>query len=160
MKRASKIVATAFVGVLAVTTSAALWANSDSQEEHGWEGHRDHSEHRMKWGEHGKKKGEHRKMKGEHKKGCSHRGGKHGAFGKYMEREYSAEDIRTLTQAKLIKRGNPNIKVGEVKAIDNGYSVTIVTQDDSLVREFELAKNGMPLEKFQRIQKRMEASGR
>ena len=65
------------------------------------------------------------------------------------------DEIRTLASARLLMKGNPNVKVGEIKANDKGYSVSIVTRDDSLVKELTLAKNGMPLERFERIQERM-----
>ena len=84
--------------------------------------------------------------------------GKRGQAGhKIMEREFTADQIETLTKAKLIMRGNENLKLGKVTSTENGYNVTIVTQDNSLVREQQLAKNGMPVEKFERLQKRIEA---
>lgn len=93
-------------------------------------------------------------------KKAGHRGhkGKRGQAGhKVMEREFTADQIETLTKAKLIMRGNENLKLGKVTSTENGYSVTIVTQDNSLVKEQQLAKNGMPVEKFERLQKRIEA---
>ena len=55
-------------------------------------------------------------------------------------------------------RGNKNLKLGKVTSTEKGYNVTIVTQDNSLVKEQKLAKNGMPLKKFERLQKRIKAS--
>lgn len=75
---------------------------------------------------------------------------------KYLEREFSADEVRTLSEAKLIMRGNPNIKVGDISATANGYSVKIVTLDNSLVEERQLAKNAMPLERFERMRQRLE----
>ena len=95
----------------------------------------------------------------EHKANAGKRGhkGKRGQIGqKMMEREYTADQIETLTKAKLIIRGNSNLKLGKVTSTDKGYNVTIVTQDNSLVEERKLAKNGMPVEKFEQIQKRLE----
>ncbi|MGI9276694.1 MAG: hypothetical protein ACR2PT_17855 [Endozoicomonas sp.] len=139
MKRKNRIIGTALVATMAVTSSFTLWANSYEKGEHG-----SRFEHRMKGGKHG--------FKGD----CAGRGG-YGA-GKFMDREYTADEISTLAEARLIKRGNPNIRVGEVKATDTGYSVTIVTSDNSLVEERNLAKNGMALEKYQHIQERKKAS--
>ncbi len=36
-----------------------------------------------------------------------------------------------------------------------GYKVTIVTKDNSLVRELDLADNGMPLKRYKHMQERM-----
>lgn len=83
-------------------------------------------------------------------------GGGHHKAGKMMEREFSADQVHTLVEARLIMKGNPNLKVGKVSAIRDGFKVTIVTQDDSLVEEYELAKNAMPREKYERMLKRME----
>ncbi|MBR9909031.1 MAG: hypothetical protein GYB33_01610 [Gammaproteobacteria bacterium] len=76
--------------------------------------------------------------------------------GEMMEREFNADQIRTLAEAKLIMHGNENLMVGQVLATDTGYSVTILTRDGSLVEEKALAKNGMPLDKYQHILERME----
>lgn len=73
-----------------------------------------------------------------------------------MERKFSSDEIRTLTQAHLIMEGNPNIKVGAITKIDSGYKIAIVTQDNSLVEEREVALNGMPLDMFERMQQRIE----
>lgn len=58
------------------------------------------------------------------------------------DRSYSANEIKTLMEARLIRKGNPNIKVGKVTATDTGYKVTIVTKDNSLVEELDLSKSG------------------
>lgn len=71
-----------------------------------------------------------------------------------MEREFTAGEIRTLVSAKLIMKGNPNIKVGTVTTVEDGYKVTIVTQDNSLVEELDLAKNSMPKERYQKMLER------
>ena len=95
----------------------------------------------------------------EHRAKAGQRGhkGKHGQIGKQMmAREFTADQIETLSKAKLIMRGNPNLKLGEVTSTDSGYKVTIVTQDNSLVEERKLARNGMPVEKFEQMQKRLE----
>lgn len=73
-----------------------------------------------------------------------------------FERSYDKEQIRTLTEARLIMQGNDNLKVGKISATGNGYNVRIVTKDNSLVEELELAPNGMPLDRYQRIQEHME----
>lgn len=73
-----------------------------------------------------------------------------------LEREFSSDQIRTLVEARLIMKGNPNVKVGKVSSSKNGYQVTIVTQENSLVEELSLAKNGMPQDKYEHIKERME----
>lgn len=107
-------------------------------------------------------------LAGAHKDGDCERGSKsgmmkyHGGFeGRMghqdmMAREFTADQIRTLTEARLIMEGNPNIKVGKVTSTKTGYTVTIVTQDDSLVEEREVAKNGMPLEMYEKMQERIK----
>ncbi|WP_299733523.1 hypothetical protein [uncultured Endozoicomonas sp.] len=95
--------------------------------------------------------------KGHFMKGERGKHGKRGNFKEHMDREFTAEEIRTLNEARLIMQGNDNVQLGEVTATDNGYKVTIVTKDNSLVKEMELAKNGMPLERYEAIKARMEA---
>ena len=68
-----------------------------------------------------------------------HHDGKH-----RMQRQLnlSAEQVKTLAEARLIMRGNERLKVGEVtQKDDNTYSVQIVTVDGSLVREFDVDKD-------------------
>ncbi len=97
--------------------------------------------------------------------GCEHGYGKGGhGFGmmghhnraQMMEREFNADQIRTLVEARLIMKGNDNLKVGKISSSRTGFTVAIVTVDDSLVEELKLAKNSMPLEMYERIQERME----
>ncbi|GAB3093157.1 hypothetical protein G8770_06175 [Aestuariicella hydrocarbonica] len=107
-------------------------------------------------------------LAGGHKDGDCERGYKsgmmkhHGDFGgrmghqDMMAREFTADQVRTLTEARLIMEGNPNIKVGKVTSTKTGYTVTIVTQDNSLVEEKEVAKNGMPLKMYEKMQERMK----
>lgn len=73
-----------------------------------------------------------------------------------LEREFDADQIRTLVEARLLMKGNENLKVGKISSVGDGYSVAIVTQDNSLVKELDLAANGMPKEMYEKIQKRME----
>lgn len=73
-----------------------------------------------------------------------------------LERELSKDQIRTLVEARLIMKGNENLKVGKVSSSRGGFKVDIVTRDDSLVKELALAKNGMPLKMFEHIQQRVE----
>lgn len=73
-----------------------------------------------------------------------------------LARELSKDQIRTLIEARLIMKGNDNLKVGKVSSTRTGFDVAIVTKDDSLVEELELAKNGMPLKKYERLQERLE----
>lgn len=73
-----------------------------------------------------------------------------------LEREFSRDEIRTLMEARLLLKGNENLKVGKISDAKNGYTVTIVTQDNSLVKELELANNGMPKDMYEKIQKHIE----
>ena len=86
--------------------------------------------------------------------------GRHGMKGlklkEHMSRSYTADQIRTLNEARLIRMGNPNVKVGQVTPTANGYKVTIVTKENSLVEELDLAKNGMPLERYNMMKKKMD----
>ena len=60
--------------------------------------------------------------------------------------DLSAEQAKTLVEAKLIMRGNDRLKVGQVAEKDKKtYMVDIVTVDDSLVRQVEVDRdNGLP----------------
>lgn len=73
-----------------------------------------------------------------------------------LERELSKDQVRTLVEARLIMKGNENLKVGKVSSNRDGFKVDIVTRDDSLVKELELAKNGMPLKMFEHLQQRID----
>jgi hypothetical protein len=73
-----------------------------------------------------------------------------------FERKLGIEDIRTLSKAKLIMRGNENLKIGEITKTKTGYNVAIVTQDNSLVKTLDIAANGMPLKKYEHIKERMK----
>lgn len=73
----------------------------------------------------------------------------------WIEREFTADQIRTLNEARLIMKGNPNLQVGKVTATKTGYELTIVTKDNSLVETQQLAKNGMPLEAYEKIKERI-----
>jgi hypothetical protein len=73
-----------------------------------------------------------------------------------LERELSKDQVRTLVEARLIMKGNENLKVGKVSSSRDGFKVDIVTRDDSLVKELELAKNGMPLKVFEHIKERVD----
>lgn len=131
------LVATALVTVFTTSSAFAWWG----------EGHRE--------GHHGGKGGcqsEHREHRGHHGKGM--RGAK---LQEHMDRELSASEVRTLQEARLIYMDNPNITIGDVIPTDKGYKVTIVTKENkSLVEAFELAKNGMHLERYEAVQKRLE----
>ena len=101
--------------------------------------------------------------RGPNKKGYCHtsRTERHGApskLEKRMNRIYTAEQIKVLNEALLIRRGNPNIQIGTVTPTEDGYTVQIVTKEDSLVEEFQVAKNNMPLERYNTIKNNMEKS--
>jgi hypothetical protein len=86
-------------------------------------------------------------------------GGRHNPK-EMMAREFSADEIIILAQAKLLMKGNDNLKVGKVSETKTGFTVAIVTKDGSLVEKVELAPNGMPLEKYEHIKERMEKRGK
>lgn len=120
--------------VLVATILAATLSTGLALAERG-EGEREGCK-RGHWGHHG--------MKG------FHRGAE------MMEREFDADQIRTLVEARLLMKGNENLQIGQIIPTDTGYTITIVTQDGSLVEEKEVAKNGMPLKMYQRIKDRMD----
>lgn len=69
---------------------------------------------------------------------------KYSGKGGYMDRELdlSAEEVKTLIEAKLIMRGDDRLKVGKVtQKDDETYVVDVVTVDDSLVRQIEIDKD-------------------
>jgi len=70
-----------------------------------------------------------------------------------LKRQMSKNDIVILTEAKLIKKGNPNVKLGTVTQSPSGFTVTIVTKKSGdLVRTVKLAPNGLP----EHVAKRLE----
>ncbi len=76
--------------------------------------------------------------------------GKDGGFrGRHFDpdRELSAEQVRVLTQAHLIRMGDDGeFKVGEIReSTAKTYTVQLLKSDGSVARTLELAKNGMPL---------------
>ncbi len=77
------------------------------------------------------------------------RGGFFGMRGPATDRNLTADQVRTLAEARLIMRGNENLKVGEISETEDGsYLVEIVTQDDSLVQRVEISKaTGFPVRK-------------
>ncbi len=59
--------------------------------------------------------------------------------------DLSAEEVKTVVQARLIMHGNDRLQVGDVRAKDDDtYRVQIVTKDGSLVREIEVDRNTGP----------------
>ncbi len=67
---------------------------------------------------------------------------------RFAERDLNltADEVRTLMEAKLIMRGEERLKVGQVAEKDaDTYLVDIVTVDDSLVRQVEIDRDsGFP----------------
>jgi len=63
------------------------------------------------------------------------------------KRELTADQVRILAQAHLIRLGNDNLKVGKVtETKDKSYEVQIVTKDNSLVNVVEISRaTGMPV---------------
>lgn len=94
---------------------------------------------------------------GDHRGNCERgdfRGGpsmmmKHmGKQGRFADRDLNltAEEAKTLVEARLIMKGNDRLKVGQVTESDQEtYLVDIVTVDNSLVRQIEVDRdNGLP----------------
>ena len=71
--------------------------------------------------------------------------GKHGRFAD-RKLDLTADEARTLIEARLIMRGNDRLKVGQVTPKgDDTYLVDVTTVDDSLVRQIEIDRNsGFP----------------
>lgn len=63
------------------------------------------------------------------------------------DRELTADQVRVITQAHLIRMGDDDkLKVGEIReSTQKSYSVQLLNADGSVARTMELAKNGMPL---------------
>jgi len=63
------------------------------------------------------------------------------------KRNLSADQVRILAQAHLIRMGNDNLKVGKItETKDKSYEVQIVTKDNSLVNVVEISRvTGMPV---------------
>ncbi|MTI12098.1 hypothetical protein [Sansalvadorimonas verongulae] len=139
MKKASVQKAAALALGMTVASSAMAWGWWDNDKDHNDE--RGYAEHCM---ENGKHRG--------HMKGWFH-----GDKEQLVSRELTVDQVQTLVEARLIRMGNDNIKVGQVTANDDGYSVTIVTaRSGDLVETIELAKNGMPVAMMERWEKRAE----
>jgi len=77
------------------------------------------------------------------------------------DRTYTKSEIETLTNARLIRMGNENIKLDGVAKLKNGnYEVVIVTKDGSLVDKVEIdAHTGKPAMFAQMMQNRMDQRG-
>ncbi len=57
----------------------------------------------------------------------------------YMNREpLTLEQARDVIEGRLAMRGNPNIKLGEIKEVDGQFIVTITTKKGSLVEEITI----------------------
>ena len=71
-----------------------------------------------------------------------------GQPGRFTDRklDLSAEEAKTLVEAKLIMRGNDRLKVGQaIEKDQDTYVVDIVTVDNSLVRQVEVDRDkGLP----------------
>lgn len=68
--------------------------------------------------------------------------------GRFADRDLdlTADQVRTLVEARLIMRGNDRLKVGNVaRKDDDTYLVDVTTVDDSLVRQVEIDReSGFP----------------
>ena len=71
--------------------------------------------------------------------------GKHGRFAD-RDLDLTADEAKTLVEARLIMRGNDRLKVGQVtQKDDDTYLVDVTTVDDSLVRQVEVDRDsGFP----------------
>lgn len=67
-----------------------------------------------------------------------------GKRGRFAERDLdlTADEAKTLVEARLIMRGNDRLKVGKVtQKDDDTYLVDVITVDDSLVRQVEIDRD-------------------
>ena len=71
--------------------------------------------------------------------------GRHGRFAG-RDLDLTADQAKTLVEARLIMRGNDRLKVGKVtQKDDDTYLVDVNTVDDSLVRQVEIDRDsGFP----------------
>ena len=71
-----------------------------------------------------------------------------GKQGRFADRnlDLTADEVKTLVEARLIMRGNERLKVGKVtQKDDDTYLVDVTTVDDSLVRQVEIDRDsGFP----------------
>jgi len=111
--------------------------------------------------------------RGEIGENCYGQGGQHGqmmgmgsgkSMGKHMgsgmgynmdrKLDLSADEVKTLIEARMIMHGNDRLKVGKVSQKDDQtYVVDIVTVDDSLVRQIEVDKDNGPGHGMKRFNK-------
>lgn len=62
--------------------------------------------------------------------------------GRFADRDLSADEAKTLVEARLNMRGNDRLKVGKVtQKNDDTYLVDVTTVDDSLVRQVEIDRD-------------------
>ncbi len=75
-----------------------------------------------------------------------------GSRGAYRDLDLTADEAKTLVEARLIMDGNDRLKTGQVAEKDQGtYLVDIVTLDNSLVRQVEVDRDdGLPRGSFGR----------
>ncbi len=127
------------IGAIAITTTALGLVSLSTLAGSGGHGN--------DGGSQGGQGGQHEQMMGQgsgNGMGSHMEGGKGSHMGKGMggKMNLSAEEVKTLVEAKLIMRGNDRLKVGKVNQKDDQtYVVDIVTVDDSLVRQIEVDKN-------------------
>lgn len=97
----------------------------------------------------------HWKRGGHHSMMMQHRGGMGFFGGEPRETAYTADEIRTLGEAFLLRRNNPNLKVGDIRKNETGnYLVDITTVDDSLVRTMEIdPMSGLPAKMTERFRR-------
>ena len=77
--------------------------------------------------------------------------GKERGFRRFdADRELTADQVRVLTEAHLIRMGNDDeYKVGQItEGTAKTYSVQILKTDGTVARTIELQKNGMPRNNF------------
>lgn len=63
------------------------------------------------------------------------------------DRELTADQIRIITEAHLIRTGDDaDLKVGEIReSTAKSYTVQLLKTDGTVARTMEVAKNGMPM---------------
>ncbi len=81
-----------------------------------------------------------------HMKSDHQMGGMYGGYGKHRfykgDLDLTVEQVKDIIEGRLASQGNKNLKVGEVKAIDDDtVYAQIVTKDGSLVQELEIDRD-------------------
>ena len=96
------------------------------------------------------KRGKHSSGKNKHFGAHNERKSKHEKMhsNKRNNKELTLKEITTLIQARMLSPKLDSLKIGEINATDAGFNVTILAQDNSLVKRIQLNKSGFPERKM------------